>query len=71
MSDDSDLDDGPLSSTRVGGGGENSQIEVYGRIRPSKKNDKSVCILNPSKNAAIEMESASRSRRCVKATNGR
>jgi hypothetical protein len=45
MSDD-DADDGVASDTLGKQAGDNSQIEVYGRLRPSNKNDKSVCIMN-------------------------
>lgn len=43
MSDDDDFDDGSGSKAVSG---ENTQIEVYGRIRPSAKNDASVCNLS-------------------------
>src|SRR4051812_30905988 len=45
MSDD---DDDLSKSVTFGSGGENSQIEVYGRIRPSPKNDATVCQLDSS-----------------------
>lgn len=39
-------DDDEAGSGRAHQAGDNSQIEVYGRLRPSSKNDKSVYLLN-------------------------
>jgi hypothetical protein len=59
MSDD-DSSSGVGGDSSVGKpAGANSQIEVYGRLRPSPKNDKTVCVFGEGQGEKREREGSS------------